>query len=121
MSTPNPNRQHHKDGEGEKQGDGERVGERIEDLKKQALVQDIARRLCFEEIAARILAAKDVRRVVRASSTTREAFAIESIVRPLVSMLGEKMEEAKEAGLLAILNIATRNERCVFYFLSPTP
>ncbi|KMZ73654.1 U-box domain-containing protein [Zostera marina] len=26
-------------------------------------------------------------------------------------MLGEKMEEAKEAGLLAILNIATRNER----------
>ncbi|WOL17504.1 hypothetical protein Cni_G26297 [Canna indica] len=80
------------------------------DLKKQALVEDLARRLSSGDAAVRVQAARDVRRFARASVKSRSAFAVASIVHPLIAMLPSPDHDAREAALLALLNLAVRNE-----------
>lgn len=80
------------------------------DLKKQALVQDLARRLSGGDMSTRVQAAREVRKLARASAKSRSAFAVAPVVQPLIAMLPSPDHDAREAALLAILNIAVRNE-----------
>ncbi|CAL9152551.1 unnamed protein product [Musa hybrid cultivar] len=80
------------------------------DLKKQALVQDLARRLSGGDMSMRVQAAREVRKLARASAKSRSAFAVAPVVQPLIAMLPSPDHDAREAALLAILNIAVRNE-----------
>lgn len=75
------------------------------------LTQDLARRLSHGDLPERIRAARDVRRLVRASSKARAALGVAPVVTPLVSMLSSSEDhEATEVALLALLNLAVRNE-----------
>ncbi|KAG8387153.1 hypothetical protein BUALT_Bualt03G0223600 [Buddleja alternifolia] len=82
------------------------------------VVEEVARRLNGGDLRAKIEAAKDVRKLVRKSSTSnsksavRCRFAAAGVIEPLVSMLHDSFPiEAREAALLAILNLAARNQR----------
>ncbi|KAG1364303.1 U-box domain-containing protein 14 [Cocos nucifera] len=85
--------------------------EQARDGKKQAQVQELARRLADGDAAARVQAARDIRKLARASAKARSAFAVPAVVQPLVSMLPSPDPESREAALLALLNLAVRNER----------
>ncbi|KAG1326715.1 U-box domain-containing protein 14 [Cocos nucifera] len=85
--------------------------EQSRDVKKQAQVQELARRLADGDAAARVQAARDIRKLARASAKARSAFAVAAVVQPLVSMLPSPDPEARESALLALLNLAVRNER----------
>lgn len=80
-------------------------------LKKQALIQDAARNLFNGGLEQRIQAARDIRKLARSSVRTRSSFAAAGVIPPLVSMLNSSEIDAKEASLLALLNLAVRNER----------
>lgn len=85
--------------------------EQTRDVKKHAQVQDLARRLAEGDAAVRVQAARDIRKLARASAKARSAFAVAAVVQPLVSMLPSPEPEARESALLALLNLAVRNER----------
>ncbi|XP_031480423.1 U-box domain-containing protein 3 [Nymphaea colorata] len=80
-------------------------------LKKQALIQDAARNLFNGGLEQRIQAARDIRKLARSSVRTRSSFAAAGVIPPLISMLNSSEIDAKEASLLALLNLAVRNER----------
>lgn len=81
------------------------------DRRKQALVQELAWKLSHGDAAAQVQAARDIRRLARASAKIRSMFAVADVVHPLVSMLPSPDPEARESALLALLNLAVRNER----------
>lgn len=83
----------------------------LRDLKRQALLRELSRQLAHGDRAARVHAAKDIRRLARASVRARSAFAVDAVVAPLVAMLPSPEREEREAALLALLNLAVRNER----------
>lgn len=85
--------------------------DRDRDLRKQALVHELSAKLASGDPSAQIEAARDVRRIARASARARSAFAVAAVVDPLVSMLAAPDRPAKESALLALLNLAVRNER----------
>ncbi|CAA6661527.1 unnamed protein product [Spirodela intermedia] len=72
----------------------------LRDLNRQALLRDLSRQLAYGDLAARVQAARDIRRLARASVKARSVFAVDAVVGPL-----------REAALLALLNLAVRNER----------
>ncbi|KAI3457689.1 hypothetical protein Pfo_014352 [Paulownia fortunei] len=85
---------------------------------RKMVVEEVARRLNNGDLRAKIEAARDVRRVVRKSSNTnsksalRCRFAAAGVIEPLVSMLHSSCPLAsREAALLALLNLAARNQR----------
>lgn len=59
--------------------------------------------------AGEVEAAREVRRLTRASARHRRKLA--AAVEPLVAMLRAGMPEAGEAALLALLNLAVKDER----------
>ncbi|XP_027062659.1 U-box domain-containing protein 7-like [Coffea arabica] len=75
--------------------------------------QVVERLLRSGNLNAQIEAAKDVRKLVRksksSSSKTRSRLAAAGVIPPLVSMLHQPA--AREPALLALLNLAVRNER----------
>lgn len=82
------------------------------------MVEEVAKRVRNGDLAVRIEAARDVRRMVRKSSSAssksslRCRLAAAGVIEPLVSMLhGCFPLPAREAALLAILNVAARNQR----------
>lgn len=81
--------------------------------------QVVERLLRSGNLDAQIEAAKDVRKLVRrsksSSSKTRSRLAAAGVIPPLVSMLHQP--SAREPALIALLNLAVRNERSVFLFL----
>ncbi|XAR68242.1 Ubiquitin--protein ligase [Bertholletia excelsa] len=80
--------------------------------KKQTLIEEVAEKLIHGDLDAKIQAARDVRTMVRRSSVkARSKFAAAGVIQPLVSMLVSHRHEAREASLLALLNLAARNER----------
>ncbi|MQL80912.1 hypothetical protein Taro_013372 [Colocasia esculenta] len=85
--------------------------EALRDLKRQALLRELSRQLAHGDRAARVQAARDIRRLARASVKARSAFAVDAVVGPLVVMLPSPEREEREAALLALLNLAVRNER----------
>lgn len=85
---------------------------------RKMMVEEVARRLNNGDLRSKIEAAREVRRLVRRSSNpnsksaVRCHFAAAGVIEPLVSMLhGSFPLAAREAALLALLNLAARNQR----------
>ncbi|KAL6506795.1 hypothetical protein OROHE_022232 [Orobanche hederae] len=85
---------------------------------RKMMVEEVARMLNNGDLRAKIEAARDVRRLVRDSSSAnsksavRCRFAAAGVIEPLVSMLHSSFPlVAREAALLALLNLAARNQR----------
>ncbi|XP_044494075.1 U-box domain-containing protein 4-like [Mangifera indica] len=80
--------------------------------KKEILIHDLAEKLINGDLQTQIEAARDIRKVVKKSSVkTRSKFAAAGVLQPLVLMLVSSNLDACEASLLALLNLAVRNER----------
>ncbi|KAL5581684.1 hypothetical protein UlMin_014126 [Ulmus minor] len=91
--------------------------------KKQSFVVEISRKLVHGDLEAKIEAARDIRRLVRRSSSsssassssssvkTRSKLGAAGVIQPLVLMLVSSNPDAREASLLALLNLAVRDER----------
>ncbi|KAK8694235.1 hypothetical protein V6N13_071790 [Hibiscus sabdariffa] len=81
-------------------------------LQKHALIHELSQKLITGDLQAKIEAARDIRKHVRKSSVkTRSKFGAAGLIHPLVSMLSSPNLDACEASLLALLNLAVRNER----------
>ncbi|GMI70905.1 hypothetical protein like AT4G12710 [Hibiscus trionum] len=81
-------------------------------LLKQALIHELSQKLITGDLQAKVEAAREIRKLVRKSSvTTRSKFGAAGVIHPLVSMLSSPNLDAREASLLALLNLAVRNER----------
>ncbi|KAL9261864.1 U-box domain-containing protein [Drosera capensis] len=80
-------------------------------------IQVISLALTTGTLISQIQAAKEIRKLVRSSPSpasaakTRSRLVAAGVVQPLVSMLGCGSVEAREVGLVAVLNLAARNER----------
>lgn len=91
--------------------------------RSNLLIQEVSERLISGDLHTKIQAARDIRKAVRRSASsssspssslkTRSRFAAAGVVQPLVLMLFSPNDEAREASLLALLNLAVRNERSV--------
>lgn len=86
--------------------------------KSKNIIEEKAEKLRGEvEEKEKIEAAKEIRKLVRRSSSsgkTRSRFAAAGVIPPLVDMLQLSSSLlAREAALLALLNLASRNERFV--------
>lgn len=87
--------------------------------KKQIVIEQVANKVIYgEDIYAKIQGARDIRRLVRNSSAVRarSSFAAAGVIPALVPMLSEVNFEAREAALVALLNLAARNELYVFFW-----
>ena len=83
-------------------------------LKKQTLIEELARSLASDDgssFESKIQAARDIRKLAKRSVTARSMLAQAGVIQPLISMLVSSDAEAREAALLALLNLAVRNER----------
>ncbi|KAM7492438.1 hypothetical protein LguiA_035359 [Lonicera macranthoides] len=81
-------------------------------LKKQTLIEQVSQKLIIGDLETKIQAAREIRKLVRKSSVkTRSKFAAAGVIQPLVFMLLSSNLDAREAALLALLNLAVRNER----------
>lgn len=77
-------------------------------------IQDVLWSLLYGahgDVDVRIRAAKEIRRLTKTSAKTRAYLAAAGVIVPLVSMLKSANSEAKEAAVLALLNLAVGNER----------
>ncbi|PKU69108.1 U-box domain-containing protein 3 [Dendrobium catenatum] len=81
------------------------------ELKRQVQVKEFALVLANSDVAVRVQAARDIRKIVRGSPRGRSAFAVPAIIQPLVAMLQSADHVSRESALLALLNMAVRNER----------
>lgn len=82
--------------------------------RKQALIEELSDKLVNGDLQTKIEAARDIRKIVKKSSLkTRSKFAAAGVIQPLVLMLVSPNLDACEASLLALLNLAVRNERFV--------
>lgn len=85
--------------------------------KIQSQIVEIAEKLINGDLQSQIQAARDIRRIIRSSSSssssakTRSRFTAAGVIQPLISMLSYGNADAREAALLALLNLAVRNER----------
>ncbi|XP_055824717.1 U-box domain-containing protein 4 [Solanum dulcamara] len=97
--------------------DEEEEEQQKKNRKCKNVIEEIAEKLKNEvEEVGKIEAAKDIRKLVRKSSfscKTRSRFAAAGVISPLVDMLQPCSYSllAREAALLALLNLASRNER----------
>ncbi|OAY35007.1 U-box domain-containing protein 15 [Manihot esculenta] len=81
-------------------------------LRKQTLILQVSQSLINGDLQTQIQAARDIRKLVRKSSAkTRSKFAAAGVIQPLVFMLLSSNLDARQASLLALLNLAVRNER----------
>ncbi|KAL6990848.1 hypothetical protein U1Q18_008971 [Sarracenia purpurea var. burkii] len=82
--------------------------------RKQTLIKEVAEKLINGDLDAKVQAAREVRKLVRKSSVkTRSKFAAARVIQPLVFMLVSPTMDARKASLLALLNLAVRNERSI--------
>nr|XP_043621890.1 U-box domain-containing protein 10-like [Erigeron canadensis] len=82
--------------------------------KKQTLIEEISDKLIAGDLPTKIQAAREIRSLIRnrnSSAKIRTKFADSGVIQPLVLMLYSKVHDAREASLLALLNLASRNER----------
>ncbi|KAK9284286.1 hypothetical protein L1049_023456 [Liquidambar formosana] len=94
------------------EGEAREQEEETWNQKKQTLIQEVAQKLINGDLETKIQAARDIRKLVRSSSVkTRSRFAAAGVIQPLISMLLSSNLDAREASLLALLNLAVRNER----------
>lgn len=82
--------------------------------RNQILIFQLSQKLIHGDLHSRIQAAKDLRNLARKSSPkSRSNLGASSLIQPLVCMLLSPSLDAREASLLALLNLASRNERFV--------
>eukprot|EP01018_Ginkgo_biloba_P023377 Gb_02099 [translate_table: standard] len=74
-------------------------------------MQDVLWSLFYGVGETRTRAAREIRRLTKTSAKSRAYLAAGGVIAPLVSMLKSDDMEAQEAALLALLNLAVRNER----------
>ncbi|XP_041005589.1 U-box domain-containing protein 2 isoform X2 [Juglans microcarpa x Juglans regia] len=87
--------------------------------RKQTQILQLSEKLIHGDLDSQIEAARDIRKLVRKSSSssssssmkTRSKLAAAGVIQPLVFMLVSPSLDAREASLLALLNLAVRNER----------
>ncbi|KAL6287150.1 hypothetical protein ACE6H2_011540 [Prunus campanulata] len=87
--------------------------------RKQTLILEISSKLIHGDLEAKIEAARDIRNLVRKSSSssssssskTRSKLGAAGVISPLVLMLCSPNADARQVSLLALLNLAVRNER----------
>ncbi|KAF5482645.1 hypothetical protein F2P56_003198 [Juglans regia] len=87
--------------------------------RKQTQIMQLSEKLIHGDLDSQIEAARDIRKLVRKSSSssssssmkTRSKLAAAGVIQPLVLMLVSPSLDAREASLLALLNLAVRNER----------
>lgn len=81
-------------------------------LRKQTQIVELSERLMNGDLKTQIEAARDIRKLVRKSSAkTRTKLAAAGVIQPLIFMLLSPNFDARHASLLALLNLAVRNER----------
>lgn len=81
-------------------------------LRKQTQIVELSERLMSGDLKTQIEAARDIRKLVRKSSAkTRTKLAAAGVIQPLIFMLLSPNSDARHASLLALLNLAVRNER----------
>ncbi|GAB4859309.1 hypothetical protein Ancab_010771 [Ancistrocladus abbreviatus] len=97
--------------------EGEEPENEILKQNKQTQILEIAEKLINGGLRSQIQAAKEIRKLVRScsssasSSKTRTRFVAAGVIPPLICMLSSSNLDAREASLLALLNLAVRNER----------
>lgn len=79
-------------------------------LNKQGM-QEILWSLLYGIGDSRLQAAHEIRKLTKSSAKCRTYFAAAGVILPLVTMLKSSSSDVKEAALLALLNLAVRNER----------
>lgn len=85
-------------------------------LENKEMEVVVERLLKSGDLELQIEAARDIRKLVRkskSSTKTRSRLAAAGVISPLVSML--HLPCAREPALLALLNLAVRNERWVLH------
>ncbi|MCO5581852.1 hypothetical protein L7F22_035741 [Adiantum nelumboides] len=80
-------------------------------LESNKHMQDVLLALSYGMGDVRLQAAREIRRLTKTSARSRAYLAAAGAIAPLVSMLKSSTAEVKEASLLALLNLAVRNER----------
>ena len=90
-------------------------------LRKETQIVELSERIMNGDLKTQIEAARDIRKLVRKSSAkTRTKLAAVGVIQPLIFMLLSPNYDARHASLLALLNLAVRNERyAVSFFLLP--
>ncbi|XP_071736704.1 U-box domain-containing protein 17-like [Rutidosis leptorrhynchoides] len=87
----------------------------IEELVSQeTLIDEIADKLINGDVITKIQAAREIRNMIRnrkSSGKIRAKFAGAGVIQPLVLMLSFQHNDAPEVSLLALLNLASRNQR----------
>lgn len=81
---------------------------------KELLILHLSKKLLHGDLDFRIEAAKEIRKLLRKSpikSSARSKLADAGVIPPLVPMLISSNVDARHASLLALLNLAVRNER----------
>ncbi|KAL4581454.1 hypothetical protein LXL04_017669 [Taraxacum kok-saghyz] len=89
-------------------------GEERWNQKKVTPIDEISHRLIDGDLYTKIQAAMDIRSMIRNRNSPekiRAKFATAGVIPPLVLMLCSQHHDAREASLLALLNLASRNER----------
>ncbi|KAG1366319.1 U-box domain-containing protein 7 [Cocos nucifera] len=76
---------------------------------EEAEAQGIVERIRSEDVKCRIQAAREIRRLTKTSSKHRRQLS--GAIEPLVSMLQSGDPDSGEAAILALLNLAVRDER----------
>ncbi|MED6194056.1 hypothetical protein PIB30_024974 [Stylosanthes scabra] len=79
-----------------------------------AVVQQVSEKLVSGSLQWKIEAAREIRKLVRkspSSAKTRSRLGAAGVVQPLVFMLSSSNPDARHSSLLALLNLAVRNER----------
>ncbi|XP_057442321.1 U-box domain-containing protein 15 [Lotus japonicus] len=82
-------------------------------LGQHTQILNLSENLINGELNTKIEAAREIRRLIRKSSSpkTRFKLAAAGVIQPLVFMLSSSNLDARESSLLALLNLAVRNER----------
>lgn len=97
--------------------DVQKLEQEMDALERQTLsgnrqaIQDVLWALLYGVGDSRVRAAREIRRLTKTSAKSRAYLAAAGVIIPLVSMLKSTSAESKEAALLALLNLAVKNER----------
>lgn len=82
----------------------------MESYSDAVAVQEILDRVRSGGQDSRVEAAREIRRLTRTSSENRRNLS--GAIEPLVSMLRSGHRECGESAILALLNLAVKDERC---------
>ncbi|KAI3734037.1 hypothetical protein L6452_13497 [Arctium lappa] len=82
--------------------------------KKQTLIDEISDKMINGDFLTKIEAAREIRSMIcncNSSVKLHVKFAAADVIQPLVLLLCSGHHDAREASLLALLNLASRNDR----------